>query len=249
MLSSQQRRTPESRTKHAKLLNAAALKTHYAVYGHFYSTNLAGEHCSCRSALTLIRRDCIPSELAQLDALPPDLLVVMMNPGSSYPLDKAFTPPHIEAHALGQAPRCWMATKPDNTQYQIMRVMAAMGYQHGRILNISDLRETKSPRLVAKVTALASHSEGGLHALFAPQRQAELHGLLGDDLNVPIVIGWGRHKGLLPLARQAMTALQGRTLVGIEVEPLRYAHPSPMLQVMKDAWLQTVIAHLSQLSQ
>lgn len=62
----------------------------------------------------------------------PDLMVVMMNPGSSKPLDG------IENN------NCESEAIPDNTQNQIMRVMNRCNFDYARILNLSDLREPKS---------------------------------------------------------------------------------------------------------
>ncbi len=62
-------------------------------------------------------------------------MVVMMNPGSSYPLngiDNNFLPSEAQ---------------PDITQKQIMRVMDAVGFDYARILNLSDLRTPDSGEL------------------------------------------------------------------------------------------------------
>nr|CRH05402.1 conserved protein of unknown function [Candidatus Magnetococcus massalia] len=232
----------DQRIAHAQSLRAAELKKIFGVYGFFYQTQLAGEPQPCRSVLTLVRHGVTPEPLSGLEALPPDLLVVMMNPGSSRPLQRDDAPTEISQ--LDQLlKRHWVATQPDNTQYQIMRVMEGMGYRHARVLNISDLRETKSPLLIKKVEYLAKQDGGGLHSLFHPQRRGELQNLMGDDPHIPVIVGWGRHKGLLPLAHQALDALQGWRLIGQQTEedPALYAHPSPMLQRMKDAWLDKMM--------
>ncbi|WP_272689744.1 hypothetical protein [Providencia sp. PROV033] len=65
----------------------------------------------------------------------PDLMVVMMNPGSSYPLD-GIDNNFFQSEA-----------QPDTTQQQIMRVMDAVGFDYARILNLSDLRTPDSGQL------------------------------------------------------------------------------------------------------
>ncbi|WP_341327748.1 hypothetical protein [Methylotuvimicrobium sp. KM2] len=62
----------------------------------------------------------------------PDLMVVMMNPGSSYPLGG------IENNSMPSK------AKPDDTQYQIMKVMNEASFDDARILNLSDLRSPNS---------------------------------------------------------------------------------------------------------
>lgn len=58
----------------------------------------------------------------------PDLMVVMMNPGSSRPID-GIEDNTKESLAI-----------PDNTQNQIMKVMLNCNLQHARVLNLSDLK-------------------------------------------------------------------------------------------------------------
>ena len=41
--------------------------------------------------------------------------------------------------------------KPDVTQYQVMRIMAEMGWDHVRIVNLSDIREPKSIKFFKRV--------------------------------------------------------------------------------------------------
>ena len=56
----------------------------------------------------------------------PDVMVVMMNPGASSPLEG------------GDDGRAEYAAKPDLTQKQIARVMGHCGFSYARILNLSD---------------------------------------------------------------------------------------------------------------
>ena len=61
----------------------------------------------------------------------PDLMVVMMNPGSSEP------------YQINQINKECI-TKPDNTQYQIFKIMEEFDFRYARILNLSDFRNPKS---------------------------------------------------------------------------------------------------------
>jgi hypothetical protein len=61
-------------------------KQTYGVFGHFYSVELASkEVIECRSVLEITTKARIPKDHAELSALSPDAVFIMMNPGSSRP--------------------------------------------------------------------------------------------------------------------------------------------------------------------
>jgi len=77
-----------------------------------------------------------------LSAQLPDAIFIMMNPGSSRPLeevDNVVSEDNINKLEISLVP-----TKPDTTQYQVMRVMHYCNWNHVRVLNISDMRDPKS---------------------------------------------------------------------------------------------------------
>lgn len=230
-------------------LRAADCKARFAVHGLFYDLPLGGAVWKCRSILELIAHDLVPAD----DPSPvltrrPDLLVVMMNPGSSRSVDASFLPPRVAWVDAIAGVRRLVATIPDTTQYQIMKVMAARGWRHARVLNLSDLRETKSPNLFRHVQALGGLPDGTAHSIWSPARRAELLERIGPAAgSPPVILGWGRHKALFPLAELCLTALEGRTLLGVQAPegPLAYAHPSPMMQAGKDAWIAAILEQMA----
>ncbi len=125
-----------------------------------------------------------------------------------------------------------------------MRLMAARSIDHARVLNLSDLREPKSPVLMRLLAHLEGVSDGAGHTLFGGERDRELRGLIGPAGRVSMLAGWGRHKALESLAKACVDRFKGWHRVGVPVPGARhlYAHPSPMLQRMKDQWLQDVMA-------
>lgn len=219
-------------------LRADALKQHFGVYGDFYEIMLGGRTYACRSVLELIAHTHTPADPHQIQLRHPDLLVIMMNPGSSKPLPPDFQP----RIGLDSAPTR-VKTRPDTTQYQIMRIMMAQGLKHARVLNLSDLREPKSVQLISTLQALKTLPDGDQHSLFCDARDEERHRLMGPHGAMPILAGWGRHKHLSPLATQCLRKVHGWRMMGVPAHEngLFYAHPSPMLQRKKEQWLATIL--------
>ena len=71
-----------------KFQYAAELKKRFTCYGHFYElVLLSGERLKCRSVLEMVDAEItreVPSDISEMQ---PDVVVVMMNPGSSHPKD------------------------------------------------------------------------------------------------------------------------------------------------------------------
>ncbi|MBF0156042.1 MAG: DUF1643 domain-containing protein, partial [Magnetococcales bacterium] len=172
-----------------RVIPAAELKARFGVFGYFYRLALGGELLGCRSVLTLVAHEDVPGDPADLLEARPDLLVVMMNPGSSRPLvSLPERPAATSAEAIWRG-RFLVPTRPDTTQYQVMRIMAAKGFRHARVLNLSDLREPKSPLLLARLAGLAALPDGALHSLFGGMREGERRALLGEAGAAPLLLG------------------------------------------------------------
>lgn len=219
---------------------AAQLKTRFHCLGFFYQRQLPGGLVlRCRNILEIITHDMTDPDCVL--GHEPDALAVMMNPGSSRPLVAPETGLLVSGTENLVDRMTMVPTRPDNTQYQLMRVMAEMGWCHVRVLNLSDIREPKSPRLFQTLRLLQSVPGSECHTIFSPAREMEFNRLKGNP-ETPVIAGWGRHPDLEPLAEQCRSSLSERLLVGVPVpgHPLRYGHPSPHLQTAKLAWLATV---------
>ncbi|MBF0144695.1 MAG: hypothetical protein HQL84_03230 [Magnetococcales bacterium] len=229
-------------------LRATDIKKEIAVFGQFVNLSLGSMNLALRPVLELIRKDHLPERPNQIGQMIPDLLVIMMNPGSSHPMDLEYRPADVakpeEIDPFGER----IPTRPDNTQYQIMRIMLAQGWHHARVLNLSDLRETKSPIFIQRYQELETWSGGSAHSLFSPVRTRERMIRMGQGANLPLLVGWGRNPGLLPLARQCLATLVPERIIGVELpeSPGLYAHPSPMMQKAKEAWVKTILAKYRQ---
>ncbi|UQB41926.1 DUF1643 domain-containing protein [Thiomicrospira microaerophila] len=161
----------------------------------------------------------------------PDLMVVMMNPGSSYPLDgidNNFIPSEAE---------------PDNTQQQIMRVMDAVVFNYARILNLSDLRTPVSRELYRFLRS--EESRVVEHSIFSPSRQADLAQLFVNG--IPVIFGWGVNQALIPLAKQAIEALCISNPIGILKPNTKYSyyHPLPRNYAKQIEWVEHVTSQIS----
>lgn len=229
---------------------AAELKKKFTCYGHFYELMLMnGERAMCRSVLeivdTTIRQDN-PSDISEMI---PDVVVIMMNPGSSHPKDLSHEDEQIEYPKSGASMRKELVlTQPDNTQYQIMRVAVSQGWNHIRVLNLSDLRDPKSLKFIEKVNALAEVMGGHVHSMFCSERSAECDfSMARKKRETPIMLGWGQDTGLLPLVEQCLNRIDAEPTVTVasEVHPMLNAHPSPMMQKKKIWWLETMIEQLN----
>ncbi len=234
---------------------AAELKKTFRCYGHFYRLHIEGASPQlCRSVLeiTSLPREAIgagtdPDDLFSSSGKElnlPDAVVIMMNPGSSRPIEDGDTDSLLTLPLPSGFQKPLVLTQPDNTQYQIMRVMVSKGWNHVRVLNISDLRDPKSPSFIAKTKDLAELPGGGAHSLFSDVRKNEREQMLQRKPGAPFILGWGQDAGLIPLAKQCLSCIEGGKVITIPAgnDPALTAHPSPMLQSKKEEWLDAILA-------
>lgn len=191
----------------------------FEIYGHFYE--LSG--LKCRRYLNIKR---VGSNLSQ-----PDIMVVMMNPGSSYPLDSIDnnTDPS-EAH-------------PDPTQDQIMAVMNNTGFNFARVLNLSDARQPSSTEFYKFLSSSDANSIP--HSIFHHSRHEEFLTLF--HLGVPVIYGWGVNSNLEGLARKAINKISEANPIGIKKHGVEWAyyHPLPRIHSKQVEWVRTVSSLLS----
>lgn len=214
-------------------LSAADLLDEFAVYGHYYQARIGPGPLApleaLRSRLEIVPRGWAPVDV---DAREPDLLVIMMNPGASKPL---------EALWHDGAPADLVAAQPDRTQYQIMRMLRAaqaLGrpWRHARVFNLSDLRTPKSAEMLAKLDLYGIHDS---HSLFSDSRCLERQRWFAS-LATPVLCAWGMHSGLSGLAARAVRAAAGHPLLGLSEDGLRYRHPLPQTQSLQHQWLRAM---------
>ncbi len=223
------------RLEEAQKLKAESLKKEFAVFGHFYDRKFKNEVIPCREILEIISLGNVPHDFQGLPLAQAELIVVMMNPGSSKPASKSYIPIAISRPSDITKKRYIVAAKPDNAQYQIMRIMLINGWSHARILNLSDLRQPKSA-VFMKTWPTLSES----HSIFSKPRQNSLYQLIGEPEQV--LLAWSQEESLRPLAEMAGSAVDSFNTIGLSRGENLYAYPSPMLQKHKEAWLENIMA-------
>ena len=209
---------------------------------------MEGERAKCRSVLEIVDGSILQENPSDISLLEPDVVVIMMNPGSSHPKDIYHMDQEIEYPQNSDSMRKPLVlTQPDNTQYQVMRIAVAKGWKHIRVLNLSDLRDPKSGSFIQKVGALSEIMGGHTHSIFCDERVTECTHALKRKTATPILLGWGQDLGLLPLVEQCMKriAREPTCTVVSDVHPLLNAHPSPMLQSKKLQWLDNMLKELA----
>ena len=93
----------------------------------------------------------------------PDLMIVMMNPGSSKPIN-GIDDYEIETETI-----------PDRTQDQIMNLMNNCNFNYARILNLSDYRESKSKLFYSQIKEFQNHNIQ--HSIFSDYRKDDFNKL------------------------------------------------------------------------
>jgi hypothetical protein len=218
---------------------AADLKRHFRVLGHFYSLALpAVEPQKCRSVLEITSTTAAKNPVA-------DAVFVMMNPGSSRPVEE--TNHLVRSDQVAEMTTQLVPTVPDTTQYQVMRLMHYQGWQHVRVINLSDLRDPQSGSFAQRYIQLEKESGTSLHSMFSPERAAKLKQRLARKPGGPIVCAWGVSNDLNPLISRATKALALESYVTGLAKPGevdKYFHPLPSLQRQKEQWVTDMLERL-----
>jgi hypothetical protein len=226
-----------------KFISAEALKGGYDILGHFYSVEVApNKVVECRSVLEIVAKADAAQHLSELSTRKPDAVFIMMNPGSSRPLVEVKNP--IHARAMHKLPISLVPTKPDTTQYQVMRLMHYCGWRHVRVLNLSDLRCAKSVEFFKQFKSLEEEAGFDSHSIFSPRRNHELKSKLSSHDAVPVIRAWGVSAELDPLIERCLSkTTQHKTIKGLIKEGTtdKYLHPLPSLQRQKLLWVNRMV--------
>jgi hypothetical protein len=156
----------------------------------------------------------------------------------------ATVPEEVDHTAFPFTRKKLVATKPDTTQYQIMRLMHYCGWDHVRVLNLSDLREASSASFVKQYRSLEAEHKYSKHSIFCPSRKRELSDSLRRSPGAPIISAWGTSAKLDPLIQRCTHAINehGQFMGLKHVDGFdRYLHPLPRMQEDKQAWVDDMV--------
>ncbi len=215
-----------------EFIYANELKTKFSVFGHFYDLDINDRTFNCRSILE------ISSKSINVERSVPCAVVVMMNPGSSKPLDgrykpKRFTPDKIMG---GRWKKEIIPTQPDNAQYQIMRLMLLQEWDHVRVINLSDLRNGNSGDFSKEFKEAAQLDASCPHSITHEGRHSEL---LENCSKSPIVIAaWGTTEVLREAANSFLSSIEN--VRGLPLYKSWYRYPSPYKKDQKIDWLRNI---------
>ncbi len=228
-----------------KFLYANELKELFTVYGSYYDL-FTDDDCKikCRNILEIYNKTYYKALEKPIDLFSsiPDSVFVMMNPGSSEPRELGYVEPRVNILDVPDKLKTlrMVFAKPDVTQYQVMRIMVKMGWDHVRVINLSDIREAKSVKFF-KIVKEFGNKHSDIHTIFSNVRKFEREAVFRlKKKDSPVVIGWGKDKHLISLAEKAFYYLKDyntKGLVSNEHSRL-YLHPSPNIQKAKEEWLK-----------
>ena len=226
-----------------RFIPAKALKEKYGVFGHFYSVHVApNKVVDCRSVLEIVEKPHQPENTSSLSSKKPDAVFIMMNPGSSRPLIEVRN--HIHAEAIHELLISLVPTKSDTTQYQVMRVMHYCEWRHVRVLNLSDLRCSRSGRFFKQFKQLEGEAPFDSHSVFSSRRKHELALKLTKHSTIPVIRAWGVSEKLDPLIeRYTSTITKHKKIRGLLKAGTtnKYLHPLPSLQKQKTLWVNRMV--------
>lgn len=204
----------------------------YFVQGYFYLLPTETKPVKARSVLTITKATLGSEEYKSYD-----LLVVMMNPGSSSPKCDG----HWKEKPINRVDDLVEAI-PDNTQFQIMKVMDKTGYNNAIILNLSDICETDS-YIFAKRVSGCDYSECGVdHSIFSDTRSEELSMLLNNFTGDTAILASGVKYKLRFLTQQMLGKIKIPNLISkLHANGLFY-HPLP--RGGQESWVTEIVNKL-----
>ncbi|KAB3525750.1 hypothetical protein [Alkaliphilus serpentinus] len=212
-------------------LSRRVLNEKFDCYGHFYRimVNDSKLEC-CRSVLEIVTKTTKFMDLADLSIRKPDLLVIMMNPGSSKPEELNYHGEEIKADSFKMdfKKKVLVKAEPDDTQYFIQQIMLERKFKHSRILNLSDIRLVNSNQLNKRIRNFEKYTKNKVHSIFSLERRNELQFALNINKRTPVILAWGRNDFRKKYAKMALEQVHSFNCFGINTTNKKelYYHPS-----------------------
>ena len=221
----------------------------FRCWGHFYLLRHRNRQLECRSRLEIVQdaqRRAVSERL--LPSSVPDLVFVLLNPGSCRPQSQNAT---FSLGCTAQSTSDFGALSPavpDSTQRQVIDLLRTLQLSHARILNLSDLCEPDSTEFFRRVSELDQCAPPPPHSLFVKSRMVEQARLLNASLGIA-VLGWGVHPMAATMATSCLASLRHCELAtaGIAHSRVRngYYHPLPRSHAARLSWRATLASKLA----
>ncbi len=191
------------------------LNEEFDFFGSYYKV----KHVGYRNLLTVKRKE--------QTAVSYDALVIMINPGGSYPLnsDDFQDKVPLDAEKTRLVP-----CSPDSTQYQICRLMNLRGWSFVAVINLFDICDTDSRNVFERYISDKSLLE---ESIFHSDRRNELDGLLTELSEAsPVIMAWGMNESGFSIKKQIFNKVlvpSGREMFGWTKpgKEFHYYHPYP----------------------
>ena len=213
--------------------------TKFIYYAHFYKMTVGTARHSCRSTLEIVRvqdRNLVRRAAGDAGVLleqTPEAVFIMLNPGGSSPLDETQGLTNLEtAQIATHAGSNLVRTRPDRTQRQIEALMARKQLNHVRVLNLFDIRQKNSSKLVNTIKESLGLDRGTVipnpppvkpYSIFSSNRTNELRARLNGQRMV--VLAWSINAALHPFFRSAYRKLSDLTLQIHGMSTEAFFHP------------------------
>ncbi len=221
---------------------AKSLKKLFCITGSFYELVIDGVIYKCRNRLDIKSKN--------KNTTTPDIIVIMMNPGSSKSLDTTNKPKRYNISNIQNLQTYLSITRPDNTQYQIMRLMLKQNWQYAIVLNLSDISDANSINFSKTLAKISIKDDNEIHSILSNHREDELNNILHRYKSRYILAGWGNLKNQQKLMKLATKRFENFKIIGIKSDKCEYcySHPSPQKQELKLKWLKDIDENFSNIN-
>lgn len=226
------------------------LEKEYIAFGRFYILKYDnGEKRCCRSILEIFERNSCDS-LKDTNKI--DAVFIMMNPGSGKPM-KVYKQQckNINQVKDGELDKIQLVeTDPDDTQYQIMRVMRIMKWKYVRVINLSDYRNPKSKSFYPMIKESISYDSKFIYSIFSKERKQEINNVFKSDYKFKVITAWGVNTKLSKLIKLALENNNLNRRIGNNKAAYKrkkefyYYHPLPTNPLKQPLWFEEMLGRL-----
>lgn len=217
--------------------SAKVLEEIFSTEGAFYKLQYGKRTHLCRSLASISRKGSPGNRV--------DALFILLNPGNCLPVDGEDSIPYLTSSVEGVP---LVPATPDNTIYQLMRLMERMKWDRVEIINLTDIRTGKFEDYLEAQKFLRQLRDSR-HSIFSIDRYHELMDC--EERADSVIAGWGTKPAIRSAAEDAEVILSELAIVrGVASDnhPFYY-HPFPWLRTRCIKWLDDMEAQLKGVEQ